>query len=102
MDSRQLLTTVFNLIDKYGWNILIIVFAILITFKGLSLIKPSFANGINETNFKALGVVMLIPIVLVLGAGNSISGETLAALLGAIAGYIFGVETKVDRRPPEE
>ena len=87
------LEVIFNIADKYGWNVILVALAIYILFKGTAMIAPQIKNkGLGPYTFKALGLVLLLPVILVLGGGEAIPGEVLSTLLGALAGYIFGIE----------
>ena len=86
-----------NFYDKYGWDILLALITLVILWKGLSIVGDQIkAKGLGPYSFKALGLVVLLPIILILGANEMIAKEVLATLLGTIAGYIFGVEKKPD------
>ncbi|MEM9643281.1 MAG: hypothetical protein AAGA19_17480, partial [Pseudomonadota bacterium] len=75
------------------WNILIVGLAAFIVWRAFPLLQHQIeSQGLGPNALKAMGIVMILPMLLVLGGGGIISGETLAALLGTIAGYIFGVE----------
>lgn len=86
--------------ENYGWNILIVGLAIFIVWKAFPLLVHQVEkNGLGPNALKALGIVMLLPMILVLGGGGMISGETLSALIGTIAGYIFGVDQSPNAPP---
>ncbi|MEV8469059.1 hypothetical protein AB0T83_20255, partial [Fluviibacterium sp. DFM31] len=49
------------------------------------------SKGIGRMNMQALGLVVLLPSILMLSTNESVPGELPATLIGAMAGYIFGV-----------
>jgi hypothetical protein len=52
-------------------------------------------QGFGPNSLRALGIVLFIPALLLLALLANFSSETLAALLGTIAGYVLS-GTKVD------
>ena len=47
-------------------------------------------SGWGPYTIQALGLVLLVPTLIVLAAFSLLSDETIATLLGGVAGYIFG------------
>jgi hypothetical protein len=54
-------------------------------FKRDAMGKP----GITTRSIQFLGVSLLIPTILLLGLESILSGETIATLVGAMAGYLL-------------
>ena len=46
-------------------------------------------QGFGPNALKAIGIVLLLPILLILAVLTDFKTETLAALLGTIAGYVL-------------
>lgn len=46
-------------------------------------------QGFGPATLKAIGVVLFIPTILILAVVTNFQSETLAALLGTIAGYVL-------------
>ncbi|WP_444904086.1 hypothetical protein ACJJIU_02545 [Microbulbifer sp. CnH-101-E] len=46
-------------------------------------------QGFGPATLKAIGVVLFIPTILILAIVTEFQSETLAALLGTIAGYVL-------------
>lgn len=46
-------------------------------------------QGFGPNSLKAIGVVLFIPTILILALVTEFQSETLAALLGTIAGYVL-------------
>jgi hypothetical protein len=67
-----------------------IVIAALIFCVGIFVVCKRMKPGWGPYTLQALGLVLLVPTVIVLGAIGVIDKEIIATLLGGIAGYIFG------------
>ncbi len=81
-----------KLLDKYIWDLLVVTFSIILLWRGISVVGSQIqAKGIGPMTMQALGLVVLLPAILMLSTNNSVPGELTATLIGAIAGYIFGV-----------
>ena len=46
-------------------------------------------QGFGPNSLKAIGVVLFIPVLLILAILTNFKTETLAALLGTVAGYVL-------------
>ena len=46
-------------------------------------------EGFNSNSIKILGVIIFLPVLVMLAVLTNFGGETLAALLGTVAGYIL-------------
>ncbi len=46
-------------------------------------------QGFGQNSLKAIGVVLFIPTILILAILTKFQTETLAALLGTVAGYVL-------------
>ncbi len=53
-------------------------------------------QGFGPNSLKALGVILFLPLILLLAVTTSFHSETLAALLGTIAGYVLSRSTEED------
>jgi hypothetical protein len=67
-----------------------IFLAALIFCVGIFVVCKRMKPGWGPYTLQALGLVLLVPTVIVLGAIGVIDKEIIATLLGGIAGYIFG------------
>ena len=54
---------------------------------GAIWIRVRLQKGIGLRAIQFTAVILLIPVVLILGLEELLGGETIAALLGAVAGY---------------
>lgn len=64
--------------------------AALVMFLGLIgtfFIRIRLKKGIGLRAIQFMAIVLLVPVVLILALENALTGETIAALLGAVAGY---------------
>ena len=62
----------------------------LIMFSGLVgtfYIRISLNKGIGLRAIQFMAIVFLVPVILILALENILTSETIAALLGAVAGY---------------
>lgn len=57
-----------------------------------------FGIGVRAVQFVSVG--MLLPTIIVLALERLIDGCTVAALIGALVGYLFAGITNFDRRAP--
>ncbi len=46
-------------------------------------------QGLGANNLKAIGVILLLPAIVLLAVTNGFQSETLAALMGTVAGYVL-------------
>ncbi|OBT11116.1 hypothetical protein A9267_00225 [Shewanella sp. UCD-FRSSP16_17] len=53
-------------------------------------------QGFGPNTLKIVGVVLFIPTILILALVTSFQSETLAALLGTVAGYVLSNNSKND------
>lgn len=66
--------------------------AIVVMLYGLNIVYKRIkakGQGFGPNSLKAIGVVLFIPTVLILAILAKFQTETLAALLGTIAGYVL-------------
>lgn len=58
-------------------------------------VRPSASSTpLRNHIVEILGLAFLVPVILALGAYESIPGEAITGLLGTIVGYFFGVSKK--------
>ncbi|MCG3267183.1 hypothetical protein [Yoonia sp. I 8.24] len=89
----------YHLINNYMYQVIVTLVALVILLGGFRVLKSSIEkNGLGNYNLKAIGIVVLLPIILILGAAGSIDGQVLSALLGAIAGYLFGSDKERNKQ----
>jgi O-antigen/teichoic acid export membrane protein len=77
-------------IDRVQWIALIGAFLVMLaglwfTFDRLK----ALGQGFGPNSLRALGTVLFLPTVVILAVASHFQSETLAALLGTIAGYIL-------------
>ncbi len=53
-------------------------------------------QGFGPNTLKALGIILFIPTILILATTTNFQTETLAALLGTIAGYVLSTNKNND------
>ncbi len=46
-------------------------------------------QGFGPSSLKAIGIVLFVPSLVILAASADFNSETLAALLGTVAGYVL-------------
>ncbi|EPO7920309.1 hypothetical protein [Pseudomonas aeruginosa] len=66
--------------------------AALVMLYGLNIVYKRIkakGQGFGPNSLKAIGVVLFIPTILILSILTKFQTETLAALLGTIAGYVL-------------
>ena len=66
--------------------------AVLAMLYGLNMISKRIkakGQGFGPNTLKAIGVVLFIPTILILAVLTQFQPETLAALLGTVAGYVL-------------
>ena len=69
---------------------------IALTFYRLHVLNADF----GPNSIKALGVMVFLPSLLILAVLTDFGSETLAALLGTVAGYVLsGSESKPEQDP---
>ena len=66
-------------------SIIIIIFGLFIVFSRLKAKN----QGFGPNSLRALGIVIFIPTLLILAIVTDFKIETLAALLGTVAGYVL-------------
>jgi len=75
------------------WMHFIAVFAAaLVMLYGLNIVYKRIKakdQGFGPNSLKAIGVVLFIPTILILAILTKFETETLAALLGTVAGYVL-------------
>jgi hypothetical protein len=71
---------------------IVIAGAIVVMLYGLNIVYKRIKakkQGFGPNTLKAVGVVLLIPTILIMGVFAQFQAETLAALLGTVAGYVL-------------
>lgn len=71
---------------------LTIVLAAIMFLAGIlfvSSVMKRKSQGFGRHSIRALGIVLFLPILLAMTAVGEINGQTIATLLGTLAGYIF-------------
>jgi hypothetical protein len=66
--------------------------AVLVMLYGLNIVYKRIkakGQGFGPNSLKAIGVVLFIPTILILAILTKFQTETLAALLGTVAGYVL-------------
>jgi uncharacterized membrane protein len=53
-------------------------------------------KGFSPSSLKAIGLVLFVPCLVILAITTNFKTETLAALLGTIAGYALSLANKTD------
>lgn len=53
-------------------------------------------QGFGNNSLKAIGVILFIPTILILAIVTGFQPETLAALLGTVAGYVLSSSEKAE------
>lgn len=90
--------------EKLVWAVFGMIAAIVTLFAVLRIFPAQLAESIvsERTMIELLSMGFLLLTIIILGTAKLITGETLGALLGTIAGYIFGrkeAERKVASEP---
>lgn len=73
-------------------KIAIVVGSLIVIIYGLNLIFKRLEakqQGFGPNTLKAIGVILFLPTLLILAISTELKSETLAALLGTVAGYIL-------------
>jgi len=73
-------------------NFVAVVGAILVMLYGINVIYKRIKSknqGFGPNTVKAIGVVLFIPTILIMAVITQFQPETLAALLGTVAGYVL-------------
>ncbi|MFA0811042.1 hypothetical protein [Microbulbifer epialgicus] len=65
--------------------VLAMLYGLFIVYKRIT----AKGQGFGPATLKAIGVVLFIPTILILAIVTEFQSETLAALLGTIAGYVL-------------
>jgi nitrogen fixation/metabolism regulation signal transduction histidine kinase len=80
-----------NLVIEAGMVILMIVslLGILIRILRRDQTEGTRSNALTTRSIQFLGLALLVPTVLILGLEKVIAGETVATLVGGIAGYLL-------------
>lgn len=66
--------------------------AIIAMLYGLNIVYKRLkakGQGFGSNSLKALGVVIFVPMLAILATTSNFQNETLAALLGTVAGYVL-------------
>lgn len=70
------------------------LFGIYLTFDRLK----SLNEGFSPNAIKALGVMIFLPVLVILAVLTNFGSETLAALLGTVAGYVLSSSESKDNK----
>lgn len=73
-------------------NIVVVIGAILMALFGLWIVYQRLKakdQGFGSNTLRAFGAVLFLPTIVILAATTEFDGEALAALLGAVAGYLL-------------
>lgn len=73
-------------------NIITVVGAFVVSIVGLIYVFNRLkvkAQGFGPNSLRAIGIVIFIPTLLILAVVTDFKTETLAALLGTVAGYVL-------------
>jgi len=77
-----------------GHNYILIIAIVLITGTILFILKSKMKDGLGPFNLRALGLTLIAFLVAVLSLADIDTNKLSAAygILGAIAGYLFGLK----------
>jgi uncharacterized membrane protein len=73
-------------------QVVAVIGAVVAMLYGLNIIYKRIEaknQGFGPATLKAIGVVLFVPTILILAVVTDFQSETLAALLGTIAGYVL-------------
>lgn len=73
-------------------QVIAVIGAVAAMLYGLNIIYKRIKaknQGFGPATLKAVGVVLFIPTILILAVVTNFQSETLAALLGTVAGYVL-------------
>lgn len=73
-------------------QVIAVIGAVLAMLYGLNMVYKRIKakkQGFGPSTLKAIGVVLFIPTLLILAIVTNFQPETLAALLGTVAGYVL-------------
>jgi hypothetical protein len=86
--------------ENYLLRVAAVVVAGLAMFGGLALLyfrMTAKNQGFGPSSLRALGIVMFIPALIIIGVTfPDFKSETIAALLGTVAGYILSQSAEKD------
>ncbi len=66
----------------------------LVGVAGLLVTRWKPGKGIGRRFIQATSIVLVVPTTLVLGLENTLSSDTVAAILGSVIGYALGMGGK--------
>ncbi|WP_448177023.1 hypothetical protein [Pseudomonas putida] len=73
-------------------HLLAVIGAIAVMLYGMNIVYKRMKakdQGFGPNSLKAIGVTLFIPAILILAITTNFQSETLAALLGTVAGYVL-------------
>lgn len=73
-------------------KVVIVIGSIFVMIYGLCLIFKRLEakqQGFGPNTLKAIGIVLFLPTLIILAVSVELKTETLAALLGTVAGYVL-------------
>lgn len=73
-------------------NVIAVIGAVLVMLYGMNMVYKRIKSknqGFGPNTLKAIGVVLFIPTIIILAVVTKFQPETLAALLGTVAGYVL-------------
>ena len=87
--------TISQFLSVNFFSLVVVAFAAFIIWRGLDIMGTQIAGkGLGRYNIQGIGLFVLAPIIMILGAHGALSGEVLSALIGSLVGYIFGAHQK--------
>lgn len=82
-----------DLINNYMWDVVILIFCLVLLWRGFAIVGEQIKEkGLGPNTLQALGLVVLLPSILMMSTKSGVPEELPATLIGAIAGYVFGVK----------
>jgi len=81
-----------NEIQTTWLHVVAVIGALLCMIYGLNIVYKRLKaknQGFGPNSLKAIGVVLFVPTLLILAVVTEFQTETLAALLGTVAGYVL-------------
>ncbi len=87
-------------IPETTWiHLLAVLGAVLVMIYGMNIVYKRMKakeQGFGPNSLKAMGVTLFIPAILILAVTTDFQSETLAALLGTVAGYVLSTSKPED------
>jgi hypothetical protein len=83
------------------WVEIVAVSTLPLSLVGLLFNRWSSQKGLGVRAIQMLAVAMFMPTIIVLSMERLIDGSAVAALVGAVVGYLFANISEFDRSKPE-